>query len=103
VPFERVVRELVRVTRPGGSVVVTTPNHLSGLSLLTLVMKGQFSSKPISAGSRMNRESTRSRSRTRDGRVPLTGWHYHEAAAAIAPRRFSDTVAIIGRRCASRS
>src|SRR5205807_3902971 len=30
------VRELVRITKPGGWVVVTTPNQLSVLSLLTL-------------------------------------------------------------------
>ena len=36
------VRELTRLARPGGLVVVTTPNQLSLLSLLTLVTKGQF-------------------------------------------------------------
>src|SRR5262249_60395932 len=37
------MRELVRVTKPGGWVVVTTPNQLSALSLLTLIVKGRFS------------------------------------------------------------
>ena len=37
------VRELARITRPGGWVVVTTPNQLSALSLLTLLVKGRFS------------------------------------------------------------
>jgi len=36
------VRELVRVTRPGGWVVLTTPNQLSALSLACLVAKGAF-------------------------------------------------------------
>ena len=36
------VRELVRLSRPGGWVVVTTPNQLSLLSKLTLLVKNQF-------------------------------------------------------------
>ena len=36
------VRELTRLARPGGLIVVTTPNQLSLLSKLTLVLKGQF-------------------------------------------------------------
>jgi SAM-dependent methyltransferase len=35
-------RELTRLARPGGLVVVTTPNQLSLLSKLTLVLKNQF-------------------------------------------------------------
>src|SRR5262249_49555732 len=35
------LRELVRLTRPGGWVIVTTPNQLSLLSKLTLVLKNQ--------------------------------------------------------------
>ena len=36
------LRELVRITAPGGTIVVTTPNQLSLLSKLTLVFKNQF-------------------------------------------------------------
>ncbi len=36
------VRELARLARPGGLVVVTTPNQLSLLSKLTLVLKNHF-------------------------------------------------------------
>ena len=36
-------RELARIVKPGGWVVVTTPNQLSLLSLLTLVVKQRFS------------------------------------------------------------
>ena len=35
-------RELRRLVKPGGIVLVTTPNQLSLLSLLTLLTKGQF-------------------------------------------------------------
>ena len=37
------MRQLVGLVRPGGWVIVTTPNQLSFLSLLTLVMKQRFS------------------------------------------------------------
>ena len=36
-------RELTRLCRPGGWVVITTPNQLSLLSKLTLVLKNEFS------------------------------------------------------------
>jgi len=36
------VRELTRLVRPGGRVIVTTPNQRSALSLLTLHVKGHF-------------------------------------------------------------
>lgn len=36
------MRELVRLTRPGGWVFVTTPNQLSAASLLCLLARGQF-------------------------------------------------------------
>jgi len=36
------MRELVRLARPGGWVLATTPNQLSAASLLCLVARGQF-------------------------------------------------------------
>jgi SAM-dependent methyltransferase len=36
------MRELVRVTKPGGWVFVTTPNQLSWASLVCLLARGQF-------------------------------------------------------------
>src|SRR5262249_6980890 len=36
------LRELVRLTKPGGLVLVTTPNNLSFLSLLSLLVKSHF-------------------------------------------------------------
>ena len=108
-------RELVRITRPGGWIVVTTPNQLSGLSLLTLLAKGQFSAfqstdypahRTALLEVDLRRMATESGlgeievAYTGWGRVPLSAWHYPTAIAALAPRRFSDNVAIIGRRCA---
>jgi 2-polyprenyl-3-methyl-5-hydroxy-6-metoxy-1,4-benzoquinol methylase len=36
------MRQLARVAKPGGVVIVTTPNQLSLLSKMTLVIKNQF-------------------------------------------------------------
>jgi len=109
------MRELVRVTKPGGWVVVTTPNQLSALSLLTLIAKGRFSAfqdgdypahrtalleidlRRIAAESGLDRVEVEY---TKWGRLPLSGVHYPGALAALAPRRLSDNVALIGRRCA---
>ena len=109
------MRELVRITRPGGWVVVTTPNQLSALSLLTLVVKGRFSAfqerdYPAHRTALLEIDLRRIAAEcgleqieiayTCWGRLPLTGRHYPEAMAALWPRRFSDNVAMIGRRCA---
>jgi SAM-dependent methyltransferase len=111
------VRELARITRPGGLVVVTTPNQLSALSLLTLAVKGKFpafQARDYPAhrtalleidlrriGSECGFEDIRIEY-SRRGRVPLTPWHYPGAIAALAPRWLSDNVAVMGR-CGSRS
>lgn len=109
------VRELARVTKPGGWIVVTTPNQLSVLSLLTLVTKGQFSAfqardYPAHRSALLETDLRRIADEsglgeiaiafTRWGRLPLSALHYPDAIAALAPRRFSDNVAMIGRRCA---
>jgi SAM-dependent methyltransferase len=38
----RFARELTRIAKPGGLVIVTTPNQLSILSKMTLLLKNQF-------------------------------------------------------------
>lgn len=107
------VREMARVVRPGGVVLLTTPNQLSLLSLLTLVVKGSFAAfqardYPAHLTAlleidlrRIFEETALGDARiayTRFGRVPLTAWHYPEAIAGLAPRRLSDNVLIAGRR-----
>ena len=107
------IRELARVVKPGGWVIVTTPNQLSALSLLTLVAKGRFAAfqdgdYPAHRSAllaidlvRIGREC-----RLRDeaieytghGRVPLTAWHYPAALAPLAPQRFSANLILIARR-----
>jgi 2-polyprenyl-3-methyl-5-hydroxy-6-metoxy-1,4-benzoquinol methylase len=107
------VRELARIVRPGGWVVVTTPNQLSALSLLTLIVKGRFSafqdtSYPAHRTALLEIDLRRIMSEcglrdlavtyTRLGRLPLSPWHYPAAVAALAPRRLSDNIVIVGRR-----
>lgn len=107
------VRELARIVRPGGWVVVTTPNQLSALSLLTLVVKGQFSafqetSYPAHRTALLEIDLRRIMTECglRDlavtytclGRLPLSAWHYPDAVAGLAPRRLSDNLVIVGRK-----
>lgn len=106
-------RELARIVRPGGWVVISTPNQLSLLSLLTLAAKGRFSAFQdaeypahltallevdlrrilAEAGLRDIRVAYTSR-----GRIPFSGWHYPPALAVLAPRWLSDNVVAAGQR-----
>lgn len=107
------VRELVRVARPGGWIVVTTPNQLSMLSLLTLLLTGRFAAfqentYPAHRTALLEIDLRRiaSECRLRDvwieftchGRLPMTPWHYPSALARLAPRRFSDNLVMVARR-----
>jgi 2-polyprenyl-3-methyl-5-hydroxy-6-metoxy-1,4-benzoquinol methylase len=105
-------RELARITRPGGVVVITTPNQLSILSLLTLVTKQQFSAfqensypahrtallevdlRRIAAECGLDAIEVRY---TGHGRVPMTSAHYSPIIAELAPRLFSDNVVLSAR------
>lgn len=107
------VRELTRIVRPGGWVVVTTPNQLSALSLLTLAVKGRFSAfqdqeYPAHRTALLEIDLRRIMGECglRDvavaftglGRLPFSPWHYPAAIARLAPRRLSDNIVIVGRR-----
>jgi 2-polyprenyl-3-methyl-5-hydroxy-6-metoxy-1,4-benzoquinol methylase len=107
------VRELARIVTPGGWVVVTTPNQLSALSLLTLVAKGRFSAfqdtaYPAHRTALLEIDLRRIAGEcglrdeaivyTQHGRVPLSSWHYPRPVARLAPRRFSDNLLLIARR-----
>ena len=107
------VRELARIVRPGGWVIVTTPNQLSALSLLTLVLKGRFSAfqdeaYPAHRTALLEIDLRRimtdcglrelAVAYTGLGRLPLSGWHYPRVIAQLAPRWLSDNVVIAGRR-----
>jgi 2-polyprenyl-3-methyl-5-hydroxy-6-metoxy-1,4-benzoquinol methylase len=107
------MRELVRLTKPGGWVVVTTPNQQSLLSLLSLIVKGQFAAfqeadypahltalleidlKRIATESGLTDIAF---SYSHQGRVIFTPKHYPKIFAGLFPRAFSDNLVVIGRK-----
>ncbi len=107
------VRELVRLTKPGGWVVVTTPNQLSLLNLLTLVAFGEFNA--FRAGSypahrtallatdlrRIAAECGLTDIRVAysgSGRVPGTARKYPAALSRRLPRLLSDNALLVARK-----
>jgi 2-polyprenyl-3-methyl-5-hydroxy-6-metoxy-1,4-benzoquinol methylase len=107
------VRELVRVAKPGGLVIVTTPNQLTLLSMVTLIYKRQYSAfqstdypAHITALleidlARIARECGLDQVQfeySRQGRVPFTAAHYPAWISNLFPRRCSDNLALIGRK-----
>jgi 2-polyprenyl-3-methyl-5-hydroxy-6-metoxy-1,4-benzoquinol methylase len=102
------VRELVRTTAPGGLIVVTTPNQLSLLSKLTLVVKDEFSAfradcYPAHRTALLKVDLLRIAAENRlgdlqidftnQGRIPGTATHWPRLFRGQA---FSDNVAISG-------
>jgi 2-polyprenyl-3-methyl-5-hydroxy-6-metoxy-1,4-benzoquinol methylase len=109
------VRELARIVKPRGTILLTTPNQLSFLSLTTLIARGQFSAfqgtdypahitalleidlKRILSECGVTPCATRYSAR---GRIVRTPWHYPAALTRLSPQRFSDNLLILGRRIA---
>ena len=107
------VRTLAALARPGGWVVVTTPNQLSALSLLTLALKRRFSAfqdsmYPMHRTALLESDLRRIAAAaglaridiifTRHGRLPLSAAPYPRALAHAWPRLCSDNVLVIGQR-----
>ncbi len=106
-------RELTRLGRPGGWVVITTPNQLSLLSKLTLLVKNEFNafqngSYPAHLTALLETDLRRIGSEcgwvnltvsyTASGRIPGSGRHWPAALSRLAPRVFSDNVLVLGSK-----
>jgi SAM-dependent methyltransferase len=103
-------RELVRAARPGGLLLVTTPNQLSVLSKLSFLVKDRHAhfqavhypahitallpSDLMNIGSELKLEDARI-VYSDDGRIPGTARHW---PAGLKGRLFSDNVAYVARR-----
>jgi SAM-dependent methyltransferase len=107
------VRELARVTVPGGWIIVTTPNQLSALSLMTLLTRRQFNAfqdvhypahrtallevdlRRIAAECGLQDVRIRY---SLAGRLPLSARHYPVPLARRAPRLLSDSILLAARK-----
>jgi 2-polyprenyl-3-methyl-5-hydroxy-6-metoxy-1,4-benzoquinol methylase len=107
------MRELVRLAKPGGKVVVTTPNQLSLLSKMTLMLKNRFGAFQdvhypahitalleidlIRIASACGLQSL-SISYTNSGRIGFTSLHYPRMVSRRWPRAMSDNICLIGTK-----
>jgi 2-polyprenyl-3-methyl-5-hydroxy-6-metoxy-1,4-benzoquinol methylase len=107
-----VMRELLRLAKPGGLVVVTTPNQLSLFSKISLVVKNQFQAfrgreYPAHITALVEEDLVRIANETGlsgatirftdEGRMPFTSRHW-PASLGFGGRPFSDNVALVCRR-----
>ncbi len=107
------MRELTRLTQSGGWVIVTTPNQISFLSKLTLLVKNQFNAfqancypahltallevdlKRIAAECGLTDVSIIYTGR---GRMPGLALHWPSLLSRFCPRALSDNVILVGRK-----
>jgi len=107
------MRELVRIAKPGGTIIATTPNQLSLLSLFTLFTRQRFNAfqdvhYPAHVTALLEIDLRRIASECRleeieivfsqEGRVPFTPWHFPKFLARVFPRQLSDNILLVGRK-----
>ena len=107
------MRKMVRLAKAGGWIIVTTPNQLSFLSLLTLVTKHRFQAfqdvhYPAHLTALLEVDLRRIASEcgltqvaieySHDSRIPLTAMHHPRLLSNNFPRWFSDNLLLIGRK-----
>jgi 2-polyprenyl-3-methyl-5-hydroxy-6-metoxy-1,4-benzoquinol methylase len=107
------MRHLAALAAPGGWVIVTTPNQLSALSVLTLILKRRFSAfqdvhypahRTALLASDLRRTCQAADLEIMDveyslqGRIPCSGWHYPTALARRWPRALSDNLMLVARK-----
>jgi SAM-dependent methyltransferase len=105
-------RELTRLTKPGGWIVVTTPNQLSLLSKMTLLLMNEFNafrvgSYPAHLTALLEVDLRRianecgwtdvAVAHTCLGRIPGVSLHWPRSLSKLFPRLLSDNVLIAGR------
>lgn len=106
-------RELTRLAKPGGWVVVTTPNQLSLLSKFTLLLRNEFNafragSYPAHLTALLEIDLRRIACEcgwadtaigySCSGRIPGTGRHWPRGLSRLLPRSLSDNVLVVGRK-----
>jgi SAM-dependent methyltransferase len=106
------IREMVRIAKPGALIVITTPNQESLLSLGTLVFKRRFSAfqdihYPAHITALLECDLWRLASEVKlidpeiefslDGRIAGTPLHYPKFLSRLFSRRCSDNILLIGR------
>ena len=109
------VRELTRLTKPCGCIIVTTPNQLSLLSKMTLLIKNQFNafqdgSYPAHVTALLESDLRRIACEcgwqdvaihySVSGRMAMTSSRFPRLLSQAFPRAFSDNVLMIGKKAA---
>ena len=107
------MREMVRITKPGGWLLVTTPNQRSLVSLGALLVKGHYSAflennYPAHQTALLDTDLLRiaSENRLRNvaieftcaGRIPLTPARYPRPLSRLFPRAMSDHVLLVASK-----
>ena len=110
-------RELLRIVKPGGWLLVSTPNQRSLVSLGALLLKEHFSAfrdgnYPAHQTALLDTDLRRIAGEngleqiaiefTGVGRMPLTGRAYPAALSRALPRACSDNVLLVARKPAER-